>query len=93
MLDNEYKISASDLAGIYKDIAEIIRIEATIKLHEQFNGQQMTFPKKLFSKEYIIKQLDNKKGGVNIKGMASKYGYTERRIRQILKESNDVKMI
>ena len=92
-MQREELIKASDLAGIYKDIAEIIGVEATLLLHEYLQGQQITFPKKLYSKEYITKQVSGlKKGEGNIKTMASKYGYTERRLRQILKESNELKI-
>lgn len=48
-----HKIIPSDLAGIYKDIAEVIGIEATMLLHKEFQGQQITFPKKVYSKAYI----------------------------------------
>lgn len=95
----ERKIVPSDFAGIYKDIAEIIGIEATMTLHNYLKGQQVTFPKKLFTKEYITRQVmtgnKNEKKEANdnnIKVVAAKYGYTERRLRQILKEYSQTKI-
>lgn len=92
-MQNERKIVPSDFAGIYKEIAEIIGIEATMALHSYLNGQQITFPKKLFTKEYITRQVSTgDKNDNNIKVVAAKYGYTERRLRQILKEHSQVKI-
>lgn len=82
----EKNIKPSDLAGIYKDIAELIGIEKTLLLHKEFQGQQITFPKKVFSKAYILNKIQDDKP-VDFKSIASEYGYTERRLRQIIKES------
>lgn len=85
---NSQRLSINDLSGIYKDIAEVIGIEATILLHNNFQGQQITFPKKLYTKDYIIRQVKGEPLDNNIKYIANKYGYTERRLRQILRENN-----
>lgn len=85
MINN--RVQPSDLTGIYKDIAEVIGLEATFLLHKEFQGQQVTFPKKLYTKAYILQQLQQEKQPISIRTIASKYGYTERRIRQILKET------
>ena len=78
-MSDKQTITINSLNGIYKDIAEIIGIEKTILLHDNFQGQQISFPKKLYTKEYE----DNE----NLKTMAFKYGYTERHLRRILKET------
>lgn len=97
MINNKWKeggtladlnIRPEDLAGIYKDIAEVIGIEATMRLHREFQGQQVTFPKKLYSKSYLLHQLQKEEQPLNIRALALKFGYTERRLRQILKENN-----
>ncbi|MGF7145365.1 hypothetical protein HNQ56_003806 [Anaerotaenia torta] len=81
------KLKPSDLAGIYKDIAEIIGLEATLRLHKDFQGQQITLPKKLYTKSYILQQTLQNGKQMNIKAIAKKYGYTERRLRQMIKEN------
>lgn len=78
------ELTATDLVGIYKEIAELIGIEATVILHENFRGQQITLPKKLYTKDYILRQAE---GAESIKKIAIKYGYTERRLRQMLMEN------
>lgn len=80
------ELTATDLVGIYKEIAELIGVEATVILHENFRGQQITLPKKLYTKDYILRQVE---GSENIKKIAVEFGYTERRLRQILMESRD----
>jgi hypothetical protein len=82
-------IKPSDLTGIYKDVAEVIGIESTLLLHKEFQGQQVTFPKKIYSKSYILQQILKDASVVNIKEFAVKYGYTERRLRQIIKEARE----
>ncbi|MBE5866729.1 MAG: Mor transcription activator family protein [Lachnospiraceae bacterium] len=82
------EISTSDFAGVYKDIADVVGIEATILLHRTFRGQQITFPKKLYTKDFIVAQIETTNNGTNVKKIASEFWYTERRLRQILKESN-----
>lgn len=84
---NEQEITTNDLNGIYKDIADVIGIEKTILLHDNFQGQQVTFPKKIYKKEYIIKQSKKNVKNENIRTLASRYGYTENHLRKILKDS------
>lgn len=85
-MSDKQTITINSLNGIYKDIAEIIGIEKTILLHDNFQGQQISFPKKLYTKEYIIQQIKNE-DNENLKTMSFKYGYTERHLRRILKET------
>ena len=87
-MNYEDKIEPSDLAGIYKNLAEVLGIESTIKLHKYFQGQQINLPKKLFTKAYILEQLGSTANNANIKSIAIEYGYTERRLRQIIKENH-----
>ncbi|MFR1831695.1 MAG: Mor transcription activator family protein [Lachnospiraceae bacterium] len=89
---NNPNITPVDFAGIYKEIAEVIGIEATILLHDNFQGQQITFPKKLFTKKHIIQQVKQSGSNADIKIVASQYGYTERRLRQMMKEQEHIKI-
>lgn len=77
--DKEY------LNGCYKRFAEIIGVENTRLVYEEFNGQQITFPLELYTKQYIYKQIRNEFDGANYKQLARKYGYSERTVRRILK--------
>ena len=39
-------------SGIYKELAEMLGDNATIKIWKRFSGLNITFPQKLYSKEY-----------------------------------------
>ena len=73
------------LSGVYKDLAEIISFESVVLIFEHFKGQQVTFPTKLMSNEFTIRQILNEYNGKNIKALAKKHGYSERWIRSVVK--------
>jgi len=76
------------LAGDYASIAEIIGMENAKLLYEHYRGQQITFPQRFYSKNYVALQATHelKKGNCTLSQLAVKYGYTERRLRQLIKE-------
>lgn len=75
--------------GVYSEFANILGIDAALKIHSVFRGQQVFFPVELFSKEFIRGQIIAEYDGSNIKQLATKYGYTEKWIKKILKEHID----
>jgi len=74
------------LCGIYSEIATILGVEAAMTLHNRFRGTQVSFPVEILSKEYIFTQIKQEYNGRNIKELATKYGYTEKWVRKIIKE-------
>jgi Mor family transcriptional regulator len=82
-------LKSSNLNGIYKDMAEVLGIEVTIKIYKNYKGLQVTFPTRLLAKEYVIEQANKEYNGKNIKQLAIKYSYSERWLRQMLKEKGD----
>ena len=48
---------SENYSGIYKDMVEILGEDIVIKIYENYRGQQVTFPMRLYSKKYIIKYL------------------------------------
>ncbi len=79
-----------DLAPIYMEIADIIGIENTVMFYQHFRGQQITFPQHFYNKEYVIRYIKEHQGESSIREMAKKFGYTERRIRQLLSHNKIV---
>ncbi len=78
----------NDLAGlneIYREIADEIGIENTIRIFNLFHGTQISFPNRLFSKKYIHKAISQEYNGKNVLQLAQKYNYSERSIWRILK--------
>ena len=84
--DEASKIKPSDLAGDYACIAEIIGIENTILLHKHYRGQQITLPQRLYSVQYVVKEVERQLGTRSLSDLAKKYGYTERRLRQLMSD-------
>ena len=89
MMISDSEITADDLNGIYKEIANIIGIENTLLLYRSFQGQQINFPKKFYAKEYIIKQARENEKNEKMRSIAFKFGYTENHLRKILKDNTD----
>lgn len=64
--------------SIYREFIELIGFESTLKIYSQYNGQQLSLPKRLYKSTYIEKKVKEEYNGSNAKELARKYGYTER---------------
>ena len=76
------------LNGVYKELAEIMSFESVVSIYEHFKGQQITFPTRLMSNEFTIRQILNEYNGKNVKELAKKHGYSERWIRNVVKNKS-----
>ena len=83
------RLKCDHLNGAYNDFANLLGIDAVLKIHAAYRGQQITFPVELFSKEFIALQIVNEYDGYNVKQLATKFGYSEKWIRKILKDHID----
>jgi Mor family transcriptional regulator len=83
---NQENLKTYHLNGIYQEIAEICSIETAEEIFQLFKGQQITFPTRLISREYIESQLSELYDGKNLKYLAKQFNYTERWLRQILRD-------
>ncbi|WP_243114990.1 Mor transcription activator family protein [Paraclostridium sordellii] len=63
--------------GIYADMVDILGEEIVRRLHKYYKGQQVTFPMKLYSSEYIEKYIQENQGKKTLKEMCRELGYTE----------------
>ncbi len=80
------EVTSSDgFLPVYKEISEIIGPEYTYEIFKNMRGQQVTFPKRLYSTDFVIDKI-NSSDGINIRKIALEYDYTEKYIRQKLKE-------
>lgn len=90
VIDNELK-NSNTLNGIYESMSEVIGFDNVVKLYENFKGSQINFPTRLFSKEFVlqetIKAYDGTSESINM--IATKYSYSERTIRKLLKDHLD----
>lgn len=84
----EVELLKKDLAGlndVYRDIADEIGVENALAIYKLFHGTQISFPNRLFSKEYTHKAIISEYNGNNVPQLAQKYNYSERSIWRILK--------
>ena len=83
--------SSKTLNGVYETMSEIIGFDNVVKLYENFKGSQINFPTRLFSKEFVLKEAlksyDGTSESINL--IATKYSYSERTIRKLLKNNLD----
>ena len=86
----DVNLVGTDLSGlndIYRDIADEIGIENAMAIYRMFHGTQISFPSRLFSKEYIHNAILEEYNGKNVLQLAQKYNYSERSIWRILKNN------
>ena len=76
-------------AGIYNDLVELLGEEAVQIVFKNMAGQQITFPKRLYTKEYVVQETKDSTSSAELKKEALKYGYTERRLKQLIKEEGE----
>lgn len=75
----------SGLCSVYREIAELMGVDVASQFYNHFKGQQVTFPNKLYDAGYLKNEiLEEYAQGKSIRELSVKYGYTERRIRQIV---------
>lgn len=88
---NSKNLKCEHLNGTYNELANLLGIDAVFKLYNAYRGQQISFPVQLYSREFIVMQIVNEYDGHNIKQLATKFGYSEKWVRKILKEHIDEK--
>ena len=79
---------SDNYSGIYKDMVEILGEEITLKIYENYKGQQVTFPMRLYSKTYIVEYLIENYNGKNLKELSRQLGYTSNWLQQLIRKTN-----
>ena len=80
------KVKSKDLCGVYSEIANLLGMEVALKLHSAYHGQQISFPVHFYSNVYIARLIVEEYDGTNVKQLATKYNYSEKWVRKIIKE-------
>ena len=73
--------------NIYKEISELVGLDATLKIYLRFKGQQVTFPVRLYNPQMIQQSVIKEYDGTNIAELARKYDYSEKSIRRMIRLS------
>lgn len=72
---------------VYKEIVEILGLDAMLKIYLRFKGQQVNFPVRLYNPSMIQQEVIREYDGTNISQLAQKYDYSEKTIRRMIKDS------
>ena len=72
---------------VYKEISEIVGLDATLKIYLRFKGQQVNFPVRLYNPHLIQQNVIKEFDGTNVTELAHKYDYSERTIRRMIRDS------
>ena len=73
--------------AVYNEISEAFGVDVAIQMYQTYKGMQISFPTRLFNPDYVKNQVPIEYDGKNIKQLAKKYGYSEKTIRRMVKES------
>ena len=75
------------LNDVYREIAECLGIESAKTVYRLYKGQQITFPIHLYDSKLIRLSIVGEYDGINVKELARKYGYSEKTVRRIIRDS------
>ena len=73
--------------SIYKELSEIVGLDATLKIYLRFKGQQISFPVRLYNPNMIQQKVVKEFDGTIINELAKKYDYSEKTIRRMIRDS------
>lgn len=77
------------LNSVYREISEKLGMDAALEIYQMFKGQQICFPVRFFNPARIQQIIVEEYDGTNIRQLATKYNYSEKTIRRIVKKSMD----
>ena len=87
-MDKLSETKPANLAGVYQEVAEAVGVDNAYKIFKNFKGQQLMFPLKFYSSEFTAQQIiEEYYDGSTVRELVRKFGYSESRIRQILRET------
>lgn len=79
--------NVEDYCEFYQELYRMVNDSDTMQeIYERYRGLTVTFPKKLYSKEYVHRYLKENYGKVKIQTMARHLELSERRVRQLVSE-------
>lgn len=83
------KRKSRDYNGIYQDIFEVLGEEVMLAIYENYRGQQVTFPIRLYSQQYVKEYLKKHYDGTNLRQISRELGYTTNWLQQVIKKTQE----
>ena len=75
------------LNNVYREIADKLGMDTAMDVYQMFKGQQISFPVRFLNPARIQRIIIQEYDGTNIKALATKYNYSEKTVRRIIRES------
>ena len=75
------------LNAVYREVSEKMGMDAAMEIYQMFKGQQISFPTRFFNPAKIQQIIVQEYDGTNTRTLAIKYGYSEKTVRRIIKDS------
>lgn len=72
---------------VYREICDAVGLDGAIAIYQLYKGQQITFPIHLFNAKRIQTSIIKEYDGTNIRELAKRYGYSEKTVRRMIKDS------
>ncbi|MCR1822107.1 Mor transcription activator family protein [Terrisporobacter muris] len=82
------KIGRSDFKGIYAEMSEILGEEIVKIIHKHYKGQQVNFPMKLYSNEYVERYIMENYSKKSVRDISRELGYSDKWIQRLIKKLN-----
>ncbi|WP_312095361.1 Mor transcription activator family protein [Aminipila sp.] len=78
-------LNKETLNDVYREIAELVGMDNMIKLYKFYKGQQVSFPTRIYRKEFLREVIEKHYDGTNAKDISRELGYSERWIKELAK--------
>ena len=75
------------LNTVYREIADQLGMDTAMEIYQLFKGQQICFPVRFFNPTRIQQIIIREYDGTNVKTLATKYNYSEKTVRRIIRDS------
>ncbi len=78
--------NADKYCDLYRDMAALIEDSAVRKLWKVYGGINVTFPTRLYSKDYVRQYIDKNMDQMKPSELARELKLSDRRVRQLIHE-------
>lgn len=78
----------SDFKGIYAEMSEILGEEIVKIIHKHYKGQQVNFPMKLYSNEYVENYIIENHSEKTVREISRTLGYSDKWVQKLIKKIN-----
>lgn len=79
------KNAPSKYLGLYEELAEIIGEQHVKEIYDRFQGQEVSFPMRLFTPEYVV-NLALTDTNRDFRELAKEYGYNEKYLKRLISQ-------